>query len=232
MLLGLVGMTVPVAIVAPMVHTAEAATVDRSVHAELGKESGWKLSHSESGVQVYEKPIAILGQTGWMGVTTIPASVSRDRLFSVLGDTESHARINKALAASVIVSRAGSVTTFYQVLKAPSYAPMADRWWVSRAEEVRDAQGTPGHLRRQWSSLPRSEGEDIRARLRSRYPDAVEVPHSHGRWDLIPLPDGSTKVIYRIVTDPGGAIPKGLASRFAGRSVADNILTMVSAAGG
>ena len=224
-------LAVPVAIVAPTCGVALADTVDPAVHAELSQEADWRLSHTESGVQVYQKPIAKLGQIGWMGVATIPASVSRERLFSVLGDTAAHAQINKSLSESVVVERQGSVTTFYQVLKTPGYAPMADRWWVSRAEGLRDVQGTPGHLRRQWSSLPRSEGEEVRAGLRERFPNAVEVKQSHGSWDLIPLPDGSTRVIYRIVLDPGGTIPRGLASRFAGRSVADNILTMVSAAG-
>lgn len=225
-------MAVSLAVVSPWCGDALAATVDPAVHAELSKETDWRLSHTESGVQVYQKPITALGQTGWMGVATIPASVSRDRLFAVLADTESHVRINKSLSESVVLKRQGAVTTFYQVLKTPVYAPMADRWWVSRAEEVRDAEGTAGHLRRQWSSLPRSEGEEFRVRLRERYPNGVEVTQSHGRWDLIPLPGGSTRVIYRIVLDPGGNIPRGLASRFAGRSVANNILTMVSAAGG
>jgi len=232
MLVGLVTLVAPLAIVAPLIQPAEAATVDRTIHAELNKESGWRLSHTESGVEVYQKPISALGQTGWKGITTIPAGVSRDRLFAVLGDTEAHPRINTSLSESVVVHRQGSVTTFFQVLKAPSYAPFADRWWVSRAVEVHDADGIQGQLSRQWSSLPRTEGKDIRATIRARYPDAVEVPQSHGRWDLIPLPDGSTRIVYRIVTDPGGAIPRGIATRFAGRSVANNILTMISAAGG
>jgi len=213
-----------------VVRLAAAGPVNDTVHAELSRSSGWRESHRDGQVQVYSKHLKTVDHTAWMGVVVLPAEVPALRLFQVIGDTERHPSFNNALAESVVVSTEADVTTFYQVLDPPAYAPLSDRWWVCRSINARDVDGTPGHLRRKWSSVPPGESADLKARLQARYPGAVEVPYSHGQWDLIPQADGTTRVIYRVVSDPGGSIPRGLSTRFAGRSVADNIRNMVNEA--
>lgn len=213
-----------------VVDVAEAGTVDRQVHDELGQAAGWTHSHTDGTVQVSKKSLKTVGTTAWMGETTLPDTVSARSLFRLLEATETHASFNRTLTESVVLDRSNGVTTFYQVVRPPAYVPLSERWWVCRAVNELDADGTPGHLRRLWSSVPSHEPVAIREKLASRYPSALEIPFSHGRWDLEPLPDGSTKLTYRIVTDPGGGVPRVIASRFAGRSVADNIRTMVDAA--
>ena len=116
-------------------------------------------------------------------------------------------------------------------MKTPPYVPLSDRWWIAQAQSIRDADDMPGHLRRMWATLPSSERPKVQSRLRAAYPGAIEIDFSAGRWDLIPQVDGSTELIYRIVTDPGGAVPRALSSRFAGRSVAENLESMLKAAG-
>jgi len=204
--------------------------IDRRVHAELADESGWSRSHKDGTVQVSRKHLYSVDTTAWKGQTTLPPEVSRTRVFEVLQDTEFHKSFNRSLRESVVLDRTDGVTTFYQVLSPPAYVPLSQRWWVCRAINNTDADGTPGHLRRMWSSLPDSEAASTRASIAMRYPNAVEVPFTHGRWDLEPLPDGSTRLTYRIATDPGGGVPRAIASRFAGRSVADTMRAMVQAA--
>lgn len=220
----------PLVVAVAVVDTAEAAPIDTRVHAELSQNTGWSLSHRDGEVEVYRKTIASLGQTAWMGVTVLPAAVKSTRLFAVIGDTESHKGFTPSLAESVVMDRTGGVTTFYQVVRPPAYVPVSERWWMCRAVESHDVDGTSGHLRRRWSSVSAAESEPVRAKLAAKYPDALLLPYSHGSWDLEPQPDGTTKVTYRIVTDPGGSVPRGLATRFAGRSVADNMRTMIGAA--
>ncbi len=214
-----------------VVHTVEAASLNQAVHAELASDIGWAHSYTDGDIRVSQKTLPSLGQVAFQGETTLPPSLPARRLLDILVDTESHKRFNRNLAESVVVQRRGEVTTFYQVVKTPSYVPLSDRWWVVQAVSVYDADGTPGHLRRMWSTIPSEDMPAIRDLVVGRYPNATEVTYSHGSWDLIPNPDGSTHVIYRIVSDPGGSVPRALATRFAGRSVADNLRTMLGAAG-
>ena len=40
----------------------------------------------------------------------------------------------------------------------------------------------------------------------------IRIPTFEGRWELIPLPDGRTRVISEGMTSPGGDIPDWLAN--------------------
>lgn len=201
----------------------------KRVHATLDDRAGWTPAHADGDIQLFRKNVPALGHTAWMGVTTLPATVDRERLFAVLDDTERHARVNPALLESVVIDRSPSSTTFYQVVDPPSFAPISKRWWITQTLIERDVDGEAGAMRRRWWTLPSDVHTPVREELRSRYPDAVEVEHSYGRWDLIPLADGSTRVIYVNVSDPGGNVPRNLATRIASRSVPDNMRRVLSA---
>jgi len=214
-----------------VVHAAPVAPLDHPVHAELGTEAGWTHAYTSGDVVVYKKGLTSVNQTAWMGKTTLPEEISPEDFFTLLSDTDSHDQYNRSLAESVVLDRTDGITTFYQVVKTPPYVPLSDRWWIAQAKSTRDADDTPGHLRRMWATLPSSARPAVRAQLEADYPGAIEIAFSGGRWDLIPRADGSTQLVYRIVTDPGGAVPRALSSRFAGRSVAENLESMLKAAG-
>ena len=55
--------------------------------------------------------------------------------------------------------------------------------------------------------------------------DAVMTSLNHGSWEVVPLADGRTKVIYRVVSDPGGRIPRGAQALATGTTLPDNILS-------
>lgn len=213
-----------------VVHVAAAGPIDGAVHAELSHRVGWSPSHTDGEVEVYKKDLKTVEQVAWMGVFTLPSNVPADRLFGVISDTARHPSFNAALVESVVVSAQDGVSTFYQVVDPPPYAPVSDRWWVCRSINARDVDGIPGHLRRKWSSVSAGELDDLRQQIQARHPGAIELPYSHGQWDLIPQADGTTRVIYRVVSDLGGSIPRVLSSRFSGRSVTNNILNMVGEA--
>lgn len=213
-----------------VVDAAAASSFDHPVHAELESDAGWTHSYTSDAVEVFKKPLKSVNLTAWMGKTTLPASVQADDLFSLLNDLESHKRYNRTLAESVVLERNGNITTFYQVVHTPSYVPISDRWWVAQTKNIRDVDGTPGHLRRIWVTVPSESVPAVGPKLMTNYPKAIEIPFSAGRWDLLPQPDGSVEVNYRIVTDVGGSIPTSLYARFAGRSIADNLRVMLNAA--
>ncbi len=209
---------------------AHAGPLNNSVHAQLNDNSGWTLTHAEDGVQVSKKYIPALGQTAWKGELHVDASVDPARIFAVVSNTERMKHLNHALSESKIISKDGSVVTYYQVLEAPALVPISDRWWINRAVGRTNVDGTSGQFRRQWSSVPVGEMADVRASIASQYPSAVEVPQTHGCWEIMAGDEGGSLVVYRSVSDPGGGIPKSLAARIAGHEIADNIVHIVAAA--
>ncbi len=213
-----------------LLGTALASPLNTSVHSQLSSESGWTLTHSEDGVQVYKKYIPALGQTAWKGVMHVDASVDPARIYAVVANPERMKRLNHALSESKVISKQGSVLTYYQVLEAPALVPISDRWWINRAVGRRGVDGKDGQFRRQWSSVPKGEMGEVRANIASQYPSAVEIPETHGCWEILEGDDGGSMVIYRSVSDPGGGVPKSLAARIAGHEIADNIVHVVAAA--
>jgi hypothetical protein len=198
-----------------------------ALHAMLADESGWDLVREEDGVQVSRKAIAGTGMQAWKGTKEFPPGTDSDAVFARITDTEAHLHISPGLIASKIVKREGTGALYYQVLDAP--LPLSDRYWIARSASFEDVGGKDGHHRRTWSSVGPANAAAVRSELQERYPRAVEVPETHGRWDLVPLTTGGLRVTYRSVVDPGGAVPQGLANSVAGRGVADNINRMVAA---
>lgn len=212
------------------VEAAATSPLDHPVHAELASEADWEHAYTSDEVVVYKKNLRSIDQTAWMGTTTLPASVTPEDLIALLEDADSHEQYNESLTESVVIDRTNGVTTFYQVVQTPNYVPLSDRWWIAQARNVPAAEDRAAQLRRIWATVPSSEMPAVGARLAAAYPRAIEIAFSAGRWELRPRPDGSTQVIYCIVTDPGGAVPRSISARFAGRSVSENLRGILHAA--
>lgn len=210
--------------------SAQAGALNNTVHSQLHSDAGWTLTHSEDGVQVYKKYIPAVGHTAWRGVMHVDASVDPKRIYAVVANPERMKRLNHAIAESKIVSKEGSVLTYYQVLEAPALVPISDRWWINRAIGRRNVDGSDRQFKRQWSSVPKGELDDVRATVASQYPRAVEIPQTHGSWQIMEGDDGGSLVIYTAVSDPGGGVPKSLAAKIAGHEIAGNIVHVVAAA--
>jgi hypothetical protein len=104
---------------------------------------------------------------------------------------------------------------------------LTDRWWVvEQRTNHAIAQASGGRVRELvWSAV-----DDPAARLT---PDlaayvsgAVQVPATEGSWFLVDLGDGRTLVEYVQSSDPGGAVPAGLAASMASRTIGDTFAAM------
>lgn len=197
-----------------------------ALHRVLSDDQGWELVRETDGVTISRKSVGTTEMVAWKGEKVFPPGTDGEKVFALLRDTARHTEISPGLIASTIVQQEGDGALYFQVIDAP--VPISDRYWIARSRTERDVGGRPGHLRRSWSTVGPTHATDLRATLQARYPAAVEVPETHGRWDLIPLENGGLRVVYRSLVDPGGAVPQGLANRMAGRSVADNINRMVA----
>ena len=132
-----------------------------------------------------------------------------------------------AIATSEVLERSGNTTTYYQVFDAPSL--MSDRYWLNYTVYDNEFEGNNQHRHRAWSSVPDAELPDVRATLRGRHPDAMEIVQTHGSWEVFPV-EGGHQLTFKTVADPGGAVPPKLAAILTGRRLPDNIRNMVQAA--
>lgn len=211
----------------PRGAAALSARLDTRVHDELGA-GGWTVVDPAAGgtVTLRKKLLSTVGRTAWQGERDLDPRLSGAAFYRVLADVEGHQRFVPGLAASVVFEQAGDHAAFYQVLKAPAYTPVADRFWVSEARGWREMAGDPRRFRRAWSSQPAPAHAAARAEVLARFPGAVEVGFTHGTWEVSGAPNGGLHVIFSVVSDPGGALPKGMAGAVAGHNIPETIRTM------
>ncbi len=99
---------------------------------------------------------------------------------------------------------------YFQVLDNPS--PVADRYWVLRAERALvDGVGTF-----RWHHIDPAGTPGLTERVASTWPDAVMTRINVGDWTFAAV-TGGTSIRYRICTDAGGAIPRWV-GEFAART--------------
>jgi hypothetical protein len=205
--------------------------LDRAAHAALADPSGWTLHAAADarGVSVWKKTLPALGAVAWQGEKILDPGADPGRMMDRIADVAGHARMSDELAASVLISRGPGVAEYYQVIKAPALLPVSPRFWINAATDERALGGRPDHHRRAWSSLPLGSRPSVEAEILARFPGAVPLGFTHGSWETWPTEAG-TRVRYRMVSDPGGSLPDGLASALAGRALPATILRFERAA--
>lgn len=212
---------------------APALAADASGITELlANDNGWALHAAENddGVTVYSKHVNDLGLTAFKGVLVLPASVDAVKIYELVSDIENHDRHSKHLHESTLIEREGAHDWFYEVSKSP--APLiSERYWFNETLVERDIEGLEGHNRRTWHAFDAAtKYPDTLKAVAGKYPDAVYVDITYGAWEWIPQEDGTTVMIYRTVSHPGGSVPSGLYSQISGKTLPDNMMTFVNAA--
>lgn len=149
---------------------------------------------------------------GWaVGVSDLPVE---DLWRAVNAEDRYVGRFGGLTASAVIAGPPhGAPRTLFQAIDLPM---VSDRWWV-----VSEAFGAAAYTAsggRLWecawtdathrTSLAGTPHGAIAA-------SGVPVGFSEGAWLLVPLSDGRTLMEFYTWTDPGGAVPAGLATRFA-----------------
>ena len=111
---------------------------------------------------------------------------------------------------------AGTASSFdyFQVLDNPS--PVADRYWVLRAE----TNNSGGIATFRWR--PVSPSPELVARVASNWPGAVMTVVNVGDWTFRPA-TGGTSIRYRICTDAGGSIPRWMGEYAARTTLPTNL---------
>lgn len=99
---------------------------------------------------------------------------------------------------------------------------VSDRWWVVEQTVNGPLMGqTDNRVREvQWKSV---ETSVVTPSAQKWMDKGISVAYTHGSWLLIDLDGTHTLVEYYTWTDPGGSIPAGLASSFAGGAISDTL---------
>ena len=109
------------------------------------------------------------------------------------------------------------------------YMPLpmvADRWWITHMRHNGALYtASAGKIWEQaWTDA--TDTSHLKPQHLAMIEGGQAVAWTHGSWMLIDLGDGKTLVEYYVWSDPGGMLPPGPASRFAGGAVKDTLTAM------
>jgi hypothetical protein len=203
-----------------------AGTKDAAVQAELDADAGWRVHKIDGrgGVDIYKKKIEALGLLAFKGVKII--DVGSGPVFDAILDFEGQVGLSEdiPLVASVVLGSGEGYIDFAQYLDTPGWTGASDRYWFARAHFQRDIDGAKGHHKQAWEGIDATPYPDVLAAFMKRSSRAILTPSNYGSWELIPQSDGRTKMIYRVVSDPGGRLLKAAQSLATGTTLPDNLL--------
>jgi len=196
----------PVAATDDHEEVARAAEIQLALH----QDSGWQLyrRNARGGVDIYRKKVE--GLVAFRGEKTVAAS--SDLLFEVLLDLEHHVGLSDQipLSRSEVLDRKGDVFDYMQYIDSPSWTLTRDRYWFNRATVRRDLAGVEGHHLQSWQGIDPSRYPRQWTALLAEHEDAIQTPVNHGSWEVIPMGPQRCKLVYRVLSDPGGTLPRAI----------------------
>lgn len=163
------------------------------VHAE-----DWRLARDEEGIRVYLSPVPGSKYSSYRGVVEIDADLR------TLVDLQENLRVAckwiYACTQLRLLKYADDTVWLYMQTQLPW--PARPRDVVLRVDTRRTADGgLERHLTAEPGYLPAVPGQ-------------IRVPQLDGLWQMTPLGNGHTRVLYQMRGEPGGSVPSWLANRF------------------
>ena len=105
--------------------------------------------------------------------------------------------------------------------------PMVDdRWWVTQMRHNAALYKASGGKIWEQAWTDATDTSRLKPSHLSMVESAQAVEWTHGSWFLIDLGNGQTLVEYYVWSHPGGMLPPGPASKFAGGAVKDTLKAM------
>ena len=203
------------------------ALTDAQVQAALDADKGWEVHKldAKGGVDVYIKEIPGLEVPGFKGEKIM--DVNGDLLFAAIIDIAHQAGMSDdiPLKESHIISQTSTTIDFWQYLDVPGWTLANDRFWFCHGVIMKD-HGGAGHHKWTWDKIEGSRFPTQLAQARAIDEDSVETALNHGSWEVVPQAGGKVKLIYRVVSNPGGKLPKSAQKLATGTTLPDNLLQM------
>lgn len=218
-------LTAALAASAVVASPALAAPPAADIQAALDSDAGWEVHKldAKGEVDVYKKTIPGLDVPGFKGIKIV--DVDPDALFDAIIDIAHQAGISEdiPLKESHVLASSGTTIDFWQYLDVPGWTLANDRYWFCRGNVMRNHGGSRHH-KWTWDKLPASQFPEAWKKAKAIDEDAVETELNHGSWEVVPQQGGGTMLIYRVVSAPGGTLPKAAQSLATGTTLPDNLL--------
>ncbi len=222
----LVAALAALAMLAALAPLSFAAPSAASILAALESDSGWKVHKMDAkgGVDVYKKEISGVEVPGFKGIKVV--DVDSTTLFDAIIDIAHQAGLSDEipLVESHVLKTSGNTVDFWQYLNVPGWTLANDRFWFCRGTWEKDVGGVAGHHKWNWHDIDPAAYPSALSRAREIDDDAVLTGLNVGSWEVIPAGANKTTLIYRVVSDPGGKLPKSAQSLATGTTLPDNLL--------
>lgn len=165
----------------------------------------WQLEKDKDGIQVYTAAVANSDYKAFRGEAIINAELNQ--VMALLDDTNGFVHWMFNCKSPKLLYKA-SLLDRYQYLQNDFPWPAADREMILRNEISQDPVSRVTTVKLSGvleSALP----ESAKAALPKKS-DAVRVEDVAGFFELTPLSDAQTKVVFQLHLNPVGALPSGL----------------------
>ncbi len=161
------------------------------------------------------------------GVAVVKVSMAK--LFSAVNDDRNKTAYSKLSVVTLLEGDyCGARRLAFQFLPVPW---VSDRWWV--VEQRRNtvlSERSEGKVRELVWVKQADGAEHLDAASAAIAAKGIQAAENDGGWWLLSLDDDTTLLQFWALSDPGGSVPAGLASQFAGGSIRDTIGRMESLA--
>lgn len=164
--------------------------------AAHAQSNDWAFAKESEGVKVYTRSVPGLTLKAYRAVTTYEATA--EAILAEITDADQCCAWQDRCTEGKLIRRIDENRYIgYTRIEIPW--PLDDRDLVVKVEVQRQGDRIVCLMQNAPDAYPRQEG-------------VVRMPRFEGRWELIPLPNGQTKVINEGITSPGGDIPDWLAN--------------------
>ncbi len=161
---------------------------------------GWKEVINKNGISVFVRPVRDSGIDEFRAVAIIETEI--DVLKEVMKDIPAQPQWYADCSYARVVKEAGNrELIFYAVYKAPW--PVTDRDIVIETVIELD----PGN---RWFTIHMKAADTQLVPIKS---DRVRIRKMKGEWTFRKTGKRSVKVVYNLIVDPGGSLPRWLANR-------------------
>jgi hypothetical protein len=163
---------------------------------------GWELAREENGITVHTREVEGSAIREFRGERVIDAGLNR--LMALLDDTGACVDWMYNCLDPRSLHRASLLDRYRYVANDVPF-PATDREMILHIRIPQDAESRVTTV-----SLAGVRDEDLPAEARAALPPAgnrVRVAHAKGSFELTPLDDAHTRVVFRMHLDPAGSLP-------------------------
>jgi hypothetical protein len=166
----------------------------QTVYSQASQE--WKLRKFENDVSIYTRNAENSSFKELMSETNIKSSLSS--IVAVLNDWESYPQwVYKCGTSSTLLKKSDTEVIHYQTVEAP--------WPVDSRDFIVDVKLAQDDKTKQVIIRSTSMPDYI-----PKIPGLVRITEFKAFWILTPMKDGTVKVVYQLLVDPGGLVPAWL----------------------